>query len=958
MSKPAEMEMVETNQVGVDLEAPKATTTNISDLPSIDLFTNSGRQKIMDALATDGTFVKPQRMVQVQNDGLNNTDVTDVDIESGLKPKMTADKLGTMSGVFLPCMQNILGVILFLRLPFIVAQAGCIQTTLIILFCVMSTALTSLSLSAIATNGTIQAGGPYYVISRNLGVEIGGALGFLFYLGTTIACSMYILGATEAVQTGFDLKDLFFFDTQIIALVIMFMVAGCVSVGIKYVNMSAMVFLAIVFFSIFCLCLGVVLFRVGSFDGQLDDSARISNDNMGSNYGPDPDTGITPNFFSLLALFYPSVTGIMAGSNRSAVLASPGQSIPSGTIGAISCTTFIYMFIVWLFGTSLSNEALYNDKMIVTAVAYPHEIIVKLGIIMSCVGAGLQCMAGAPRLLAAIADDDSIPFLRPFAPPDKESQPIKAIWLTWFIASLPCLAGNLDFITPIITLFFLLMYSGVNFSCFILSILKSPGFRPSFRYYHWAISLFGTFWCVGLGLVISWATTLAAIFLFVLLYIYIKTQGATKEWGDAVRGLRYGIARDELLALAVKDNFHAKNWRPQLLTIVDVDENGNPKKPQMLSLAGQLKKGRGLNMIAAIISGDVLDNETCERAKDVRQILKLHMKNENIDGFLEVIPSAGSISEAIWGAAIHSGLGPLSPNAVMLDWPEDWAENNLAEGLVSTLKGLTNLNKAILMLKGGSELPVSIERMKDEVIDIWWVVHDGGLLLLLPYLLSMHKTWKSGTKLRLFAVVTSEKENPLTVARAIEAHLVAVRIVAEVKTVDLSDTSIAGDMRQVYTKTVDMKKRREFLRALENPATMSQNARHSNAAHASPTGDVTTGHATIAEVFAGVISPQKLNPMKVKERTPSIAEGVKDEDVTAKSKEMDIDEKRMRTAMAFNRVLTNHSEKSKLIVTNLPLMRSVEDASDFCGYVDVMTEGLGSILMIRGAGEEVVTTYG
>jgi len=91
-----------------------------------------------------------------------------------------------------------------------------------------------------------------------------------------------------------------------------------------------------------------------------------------------------------------------------------------------------------------------------------------------------------------------------------------------------------------------------------LSILRSPGFRPSFRYYHWAISLFGSVWCIGLGLVISWGTTLAAIFLFCLLYIYIRAQGATKEWGDAVRGLRYGMARDQLLALTVKDNFHAK----------------------------------------------------------------------------------------------------------------------------------------------------------------------------------------------------------------------------------------------------------------------------------------------------------------------------------------------------------------------------------------------------------------
>ena len=337
-----------------------------------------------------------------------------------------------------------------------------------------------------------------------------------------------------------------------------------------------------------------------------------------------------------------------------------------------------------------------------------------------------------------------------------------------------------------------------------------------------------------------------------------------------------------------------------------------------------------------------------------RQILKLHMKNENLDGFLEVIPSQASSSEAIWSAAIHSGLGPLSPNAVMLDWPDSWMDDNKAEPLVKTLKGLTNLNKAILMLKGGSELPHSIERMKDENIDIWWVVHDGGLLLLLPYLLSMHKTWKSGTKLRLFAVVTSENENPLEVARAIEAHLIAVRIQAVVQTVDLSDTSIAGDMRQVYTKTADMQKRREFLRALENPATMSQAARHDAKKDSNQEG---TSHATVAEVFGGMVDSNPI-PNKEKRSPSTVAEEVDRDSVVAKSKELNIDERRMRTAMAFNRVLLQHSKLSKLVVTNLPLMRSVDDASDFCGYVDVMTEGMSAVLMIRGAGEEVVTTYG
>jgi amino acid transporter len=60
------------------------------------------------------------------------------------------------------------------------------------------------SMSAIATNGTVQAGGPYFIISRNLGPEAGGAIGTLFYLGTTMAASLYVLGAVEVVCTPLE----------------------------------------------------------------------------------------------------------------------------------------------------------------------------------------------------------------------------------------------------------------------------------------------------------------------------------------------------------------------------------------------------------------------------------------------------------------------------------------------------------------------------------------------------------------------------------------------------------------------------------------------------------------------------------------------------------------------------------------------------------------------------------
>ena len=63
-----------------------------------------------------------------------------------------------------------------------------------------------------------------------IGVEFGGAIGFLFYLGTAIASSMYVLGAVESIQTGFGASDMFPFDTQVMALCLALLLA-CIVAG-------------------------------------------------------------------------------------------------------------------------------------------------------------------------------------------------------------------------------------------------------------------------------------------------------------------------------------------------------------------------------------------------------------------------------------------------------------------------------------------------------------------------------------------------------------------------------------------------------------------------------------------------------------------------------------------------------------------------------------------------------
>ena len=116
-------------------------------------------------------------------------------------------KFGTFGGVFTPCTLTILGVIMFLRFGQVVGQAGVFTAVGIVLAAKLITTLTSLSLSAIATNTRVKGGGAYYLISRSLGVEFGGAIGVLFFLAQAISVAMYVIGFTEAVTATFPSLD-------------------------------------------------------------------------------------------------------------------------------------------------------------------------------------------------------------------------------------------------------------------------------------------------------------------------------------------------------------------------------------------------------------------------------------------------------------------------------------------------------------------------------------------------------------------------------------------------------------------------------------------------------------------------------------------------------------------------------------------------------------------------------
>ncbi|KAL6118365.1 slc12a6 [Pungitius sinensis] len=1046
--------------------------------------------------------------------------------KAGKSPQM-----GTFMGVYLPCLQNIFGVILFLRLTWVVGNAGVLQGLCIVFICCCCTLLTAISMSAIATNGVVPAGGAYFMISRSLGPEFGGAVGLCFYLGTTFAGAMYILGAIEILLMYIAPKAAIFEskhpdgegaamlnNMRVYGSVCLLLMSLLVFVGVKYVNKLASIFLACVIVSIVSIYVGALVsaFRPPTFPvcmlgnrtisgHQLDDgqcsktlllqmdaapeeeadgnltavnengtmtptfdpslappllekttyiwkqfcegpevnatcdeyflsnnfsqieaipglASGIISENLWSSYQSRGDVveksslsssrqaqpastqqpyvfaDISTSFTLLVGIFFPSVTGIMAGSNRSGDLKDAQRSIPIGTILAILTTSIVYLTNVVLFGSCIERVVLrdkfgdsVNGQLVVGTLAWPSPWVIVIGSFFSTCGAGLQSLTGAPRLLQAIAKDNIIPFLRVFGHGKANGEPTWALLLTALIAELGILIASLDLVAPILTMFFLMCYLFVNLACGLQTLLRSPNWRPRFSYYHWTLSFLGMTICLALMFISSWYYAIAAMVIAGMIYKYIEYHGAEKEWGDGIRGLSLSAARYALLRLE-EGPPHTKNWRPQVLVLLKLDEDAHVKSPRLLTFASQLKAGKGLTIVGTVVSGNFL--QSYGEALAAEQTLKHLMDKERVKGFCQCIV-AQKPREGISHMIQSSGLGGMKPNTVVMGWPHAWRQSEDPQAwktFINTVRVTTAAHLALLVPKNISLFPSNSEPCAEGYIDVWWIVHDGGMLMLLPFLLRQHKVWRK-CGMRIFTVAQME-DNSIQMKKDLATFLYHLRIEAEVEVVEMHDSDISA---YTYERTLMMEQRSQMLRQMrlsksdrekeENPGSSSSRTEAGGAARSqaqlvkdrnsmlrltsigSDDDDDTDGERDRPTSAAGGASDSAEHHRRVqmtwtKEKSSqyramhsgcSTPEGFRDM-LSMRPDHSNV--RRMHTAVKLNEVIVNKSHEARLVLLNMPgPPRNTEGDENYMEFLEVLTEGLERVLLVRGGGSEVITIY-
>ena len=154
--------------------------------------------------ANHATSTTSSQHADSKQNSLANTPIIETRNDSvEFTPNSSKRTLRTLPGVFCPVALSMFSIALFMRMGFVLGHAGVLQTLLQFGLCFTILFCTLLSVCSLATNGAIEGGGVYHMISRTLGPEFGGSIGVLFYFANVLANGLSVAALVEAIVVSF-----------------------------------------------------------------------------------------------------------------------------------------------------------------------------------------------------------------------------------------------------------------------------------------------------------------------------------------------------------------------------------------------------------------------------------------------------------------------------------------------------------------------------------------------------------------------------------------------------------------------------------------------------------------------------------------------------------------------------------------------------------------------------------
>ncbi|XP_048372905.1 solute carrier family 12 member 9 [Sphaerodactylus townsendi] len=601
-----------------------------------------------------------------------------------------ARQLSTFFGVVVPTVLSMFSIVVFMRIGFVVGHAGFLQSLLMLVVAYLIISLTVLSVCAISTNGAVQAGGAYFMISRTLGPEFGGSIGLMFFLANVCACGVYVLGLVEAILDVFGangtevpgtktLPQGYLYSFLYGSLVLLLCLVVCLVGAQIYSKAAFFIFLVvnIVLITIFASFFAVSPREVVvSRDGNQSFNAFFTGfnistlrDNMYAMYSRDYTTNNMMSFATVFAVMFNGCTGIMAGSNMSGELKNASSSIPKGTIVAVVYTFVIYFLLFFMTSFTCDRTLLKGDYGFFRSInIWPPFVLI--GIYAASLSASMSNLIGASRILHALAKDDLFGMvLAPAKRVSNGGNPWVAVLYTWALVQLVLLVGKFNTIAGIVTVFYLVAYAAVDLACLALEWASAPNFRPTFQVFSWHTCLLGIASCLVMMFLISPAGASGSLGLMLLLLGFIHLRSAASSWGYISQALIFHQVRKYLLLLDIRKD-HVKFWRPQILLMVANPRGGS----QLIRFINHLKKG-GLFVLGHVEIGD-LDTMPSDPIQAHYNFWLSLVDKLNVKAFVDLTLSP-SVRQGTQHLLRITGLGGMKPNTLVLGFydncvPEDY----------------------------------------------------------------------------------------------------------------------------------------------------------------------------------------------------------------------------------------------------------------------------------------------
>lgn len=642
-----------------------------------------------------------------------------------------AKKFGSFSGVFTPSILTILGVIMYLRLGWVTGVAGIGGVIAIILLAHVISITTGLSISAIATDKKIKAGGIYYILSRSLGLPMGGSIGITLFVGTALSISLYIVGFTENFLSLSWIQDLLNMqgpgieNIRLVGSIVLLLLVIIALISTSFAIKTQFLILGAIALSIVSIVVGLII-HTGNTPPQI---------NVGTqDFTPFKDFSFTEVF----AIFFPAVTGFTAGVAMSGDLKNPQKNIPKGTLYAILTGLIIYLALAISFNLFLDRNLLINDYNFLKKISWIPSLVLA-GVWGATLSSALGGILGGPRILQSMSNDKITPkfFKKTYG---KNNEPRNALIFTFLLSEIGILIGDLNAIASLVTIFYLTAYGFINIA-FVLEKWASTDFRPRFKIPAW-IGIVGFITCLMIMFKLDMIAMFASLLILGVIFYFIRKNRLLLNISDVWPSVLASLIRSTLSRFS-KMKLTEDHWRANILLFSGGDSN----RPHLVEFSKFIAGKHGL-----ISNFDLVLKPNANYLFPQQSTAIPEEEIEKDEVIFKRRQICNNIYNGIETLSATYGFSGVEPNTIILGWGRHTKDSIRFSQM---LRYLEKLNLNIVMLDYDKKRGFGNYKQ----IDVWLrgESNNGKLIFTLIKFIHMSYRWRKAT-IRLLIIIDKEHQ--------------------------------------------------------------------------------------------------------------------------------------------------------------------------------------------------------